>query len=212
MKKSKAILMVVCAMLLVAASIMGTLAYLTSTDEVVNTFSVGKVAIKLDEAKANADGTLVDGADRVDANSYKLMPGHTYAKDPMVTVIKDSEPSYIRMLVTISKASQLKAVFGDNFLPESFVNGWDNTAWPCVAMTTDETANTITCEFRYKETVGAPDADVPLDALFDSITVPGTVTNDQLDTLEGLTITVVAQAIQADSIANADAAWAAFKA
>ncbi len=58
--------------------------------------------------------------------------------------------------------------------------------------------------------VGAPTADVALDALFDSITVPGTITNEQLATIEGMTITVNAYAIQADGFANAEAAWAAF--
>ena len=95
MKKSKAILMALCAVLLVAASVMGTLAYLTSTDTVVNTFTVGKVEITLDEADVNADGTPVQGADRVDANEYHLLPGHTYAKDPIVHVDADSEDCYL---------------------------------------------------------------------------------------------------------------------
>ena len=89
MKKFKALLVVACALLLVAASVFGTMAYLTSTDTVTNTFTVGKVNIKLDEAKANPDGSLVRGAARVKANEYKLLPGHTYNKDPMVTVLKN---------------------------------------------------------------------------------------------------------------------------
>ena len=56
--KSKALLLTLCAVLLVTASVLGTMAFLTSNDEVVNTFSVGSVAIKLDEAKANTDGWL----------------------------------------------------------------------------------------------------------------------------------------------------------
>ena len=48
--KSKALLLTLCAVLLVTASVLGTMAFLTSNDEVVNTFSVGSVAIKLDEA------------------------------------------------------------------------------------------------------------------------------------------------------------------
>ena len=56
--KSKALLMTLCAVLLVAASVLGTMAYLTSTDEVENTFTVGNVKIALDEAKVNADGTV----------------------------------------------------------------------------------------------------------------------------------------------------------
>ena len=212
--KSKALLLTLCAVLLVTASVLGTMAYLTSTDEVVNTFTVGSVAIKLDEAKANADGTLVEGADRVKANSYKLLPGHTYNKDPMVTVLKGSESSYIKMTVTFSKASALDAIFaptGGAGLTSIF-NGYDSANWIYKGNTKDATADTRTYEFWYKETVGAPTADVALDALFDSITVPGTITNEQLATIAGMTITVNAYAIQADGFDNAEAAWAAFNA
>ena len=209
--KSKALLLTLCAVLLVTASVLGTMAFLTSKDEVVNTFTVGSVAIKLDEAKANPDGSLVQGAARVEANSYKLLPGHTYNKDPMVTVLEGSEDSYIKMTVTFSKASALDAIFAPNGADLiSIFNGYDPANWTCKGNTEDAATNTRTYEFWYKGTVGAPDSDVPLDALFDSITVPGSITNEQLKSIEGMTITVNAYAIQADGFANAEAAWAAF--
>ena len=209
--RSKALLLTLCAVLLVAASVLGTMAYLTSSDTVTNTFTVGSVAIKLDEAQANTDGTLVPNAERVKANSYKLLPGHTYNKDPMVTVLSGSEPSYVKMTVTFSKANELDAIFapGGADLTKIF-NGYDPANWTYKDNTTDVTANTRPYEFWYKEAVGAPDGDVALDALFDSITVPGSVTKEQLATIEGMTITVNAYAIQADGFADADAAWAAF--
>lgn len=108
MKKSKAILLVLCAVLLVAASAMGTLAWLTSEDAVTNTFTVGKVEITLDEAKVNVNGQKLDAnnnvynetgdvelAERVDENTYKLMPGHKYTKDPIIHVARDSEDCYL---------------------------------------------------------------------------------------------------------------------
>lgn len=212
--KSKALLLTLCAVLLVAASMLGTMAYLTDNKTVTNTFTVGSVAIKLDEAKANTDGSLVENADRVEGNSYKLLPGHTYNKDPMVTVLKDSEASYIKMTVTFSEANALDAIFaptgGANLT--SIFNGYDSANWIYKGNTKDETKNTRTYEFWYKQAVGAPTADVALDALFDSITVPGAITNEQLATIEGMTITVNAYAIQADGFANAEAAWAAFAA
>lgn len=210
--RSKALLLTLCAVLLVAASVLGTMAYLTSTDEVTNTFTVGEVKIKLDEAKANPDGSLVANADRVKANEYKLLPGHTYNKDPMVTVLSGSESSYVKMTVTFSKANELDAIFAPGGADlTSIFNGYDAAKWIAKGNTKDATANTRTYEFWYKETVGAPTADVALAALFDSITVPGTITNEQLATIEGMTITVNAYAIQADGFANAEAAWAAFK-
>ena len=54
--------------------------------------------------------------------------------------------------------------------------------------------------------------DEELEALFTEIKVPSNLTNEQLATLEGLEINVVAHAIQADGFADANAAWAAFEA
>ena len=205
----KKLMTVLALVLVIAMSVAGTYAYLTSTDTVKNTFTVGDVQIKLDEAKANADGTPVQGADRVKANSYKLLPGHTYAKDPMVTVLAGSESSYVKMTVTFTKAAELDAIFAPNGGANmtSIFNGYDGTTWIYKGNTEDTANNTRTYEFWYKETVAAPNGDVALDALFDSITVPGTITNDQLATIKGMTITVNAYAIQADGFANAADAW-----
>lgn len=211
----KAMLMTLCAIILIVATVFGTMAYLTSTDEVNNTFTVGKVAIKLDEAKVGTDGKALTGADatRVKENSYKLLPGHVYDKDPTVTVLAGSEESYVKMTVTVNKANELDAIFAPNGADlTSIFNGYDSATWTAKGNTKDATANTRTYEFWYKEAVGAPTADVALDALFDSITVPGTITKEQLATIEGMTITVNAYAIQADGFATADAAWAAFTA
>ena len=205
----KKLMTVLALVLVIAMSVAGTYAYLTSADKVVNTFTVGDVQIKLDEAKANPDGSLVEGAARVDANSYKLLPGHKYNKDPMVTVLKGSESSYVKMTVTFSKAAELDAIFapngGANMI--SIFNGYDSANWIYKGNTENTGDNTRTYEFWYKEAVAAPDADVALDALFDSITVPGTITNAQLKTIEGMTITVNAYAIQADGFADAADAW-----
>lgn len=210
--KKKILVACLCVALAVLTVAGTTLAYLTSTDKVENTFTVGNVKITLDEAKVNENGTAVTPTERVKGNNYKLMPGHTYTKDPTVTVVKGSEPSYIKMTVTFSKANELDAIFaptGANLT--SIFQGYDAANWIAKGNTKDATANTRTYEFWYKETVGAPTADVALDALFDSIKVPDTITGTQLETIKGMTITVNAYAIQADGFADADAAWAAFK-
>ena len=117
------------------------------------------------------------------------------------------------MTVTFTKAAELDAIFAPNGANlTSIFNGYDSTNWIAKDVTKDAAANTRTYEFWYKEPVAAPDADVALDALFDSITVPGTITNDQLDAIKGMTITVNAYAIQADGFANAEAAWTAYPA
>lgn len=233
--KSKALLLTLCAVLLVAASVLGTMAYLTSTAKVENTFTIGKVEIKLDET----DVTNQTGP-RVQANSYKLMPGTTYTKDPTVTVKAGSEESYVRMKVTFNNATKIialctdpefadevtgaenafplirmvkfveaNAAKWDGIIPDNMVETEDMLAMPKY-FAYDKTADTLTYIFYYRETVTATTADVVLPVLFDSITVPGWVTGEQLAELNNFKITVVAEAIQAGSFANADKAWAAF--
>ena len=233
--RSKALLLTLCAVLLVAASVLGTMAYLTSTDTVTNTFTVGKVEITLDET----DVTNPNGP-RVKANSYKLMPGTTYTKDPTVTVKAGSEESYVRMKVTFNNAKEIialctdpefadevtgvenafplirmvkfvkaNAAKWDGIIPDNMVETEDMLAMPKY-FAYDKTADTLTYYFYDNETDRAPDGDVVLPVLFDSIKVPEHVTGEQLKALDNFKITVVAEAIQAGSFANAGAAWAAF--
>ena len=211
MKLSRIIILSVCAVMLVTVSVVGTLAFLTSRDTVVNTFTVGKVDITLDEAKVNPDGTPVQGADRVKENNYHLIPGMTYTKDPTMTVTADSEESYVRLLVTINCLKEFDAIYSpDKADLKTIFNGYDANEWVYETETRDAASNTITYEFRYKDTVKKSQTNTTLDPLFDSITVPGSFTGDDMKSIEDLKITVVGNAVQAASFADADAAWAAF--
>lgn len=211
MKKSKVLITTVCAVLLVTVSVLGTLAYLTSQDEVVNTFTVGKVNITLDEAAVNADGTEIAGADRVKENNYHLIPGQTYIKDPTLTVKAKSEDSYVRMLLTLNCADEFDAIYApDKADLTTIFNGYDATNWVYETVTRDTAKNTITYEFRYKEIVAKSATDTKLDALFDSINVPSAFDSKDMKSIANLKITVVGHAIQATGFADADAAWSAF--
>ena len=205
--KKKILLVGLLVVLVAAVSVGLTVAFLTSQDQVTNTFTVGDVKIALDEAAVNENGEAIPGADRVKANTYKLIPGHTYVKDPTVTVKAGSAESYVRMLVTVTNSSAFDAVLPNADLRAIF-GGYDDSKWTYVK-NTENADNTRTYEFRYHTTVTAS-ADKALEPLFTGITVPGTLNNDQLKTLQGAQIIVEAEAIQADSFDNADAAWAAF--
>lgn len=212
-KRVKGLLAVTCCIVLVVASILGTVAYMTDRTAVTNTFTVGEVDIKLDEAKVDVYGEPVPSAPRVETgNEYKLIPGMTYTKDPTVTVLKGSEESYVRMLLTLNCKSELDAVFAPGVELTDIFGGYDSAKWIFQGETQDTDKNTVTYEFRYVDTVETldPDADKVLEPLFTSLNVPGTVTGEQLKTLEALEIKVEGHAIQAATFADANAAWAAF--
>ena len=178
--KSKALLLTLCAVLLVAASVLGTMAYLTSRDQVVNTFTVGSVAITLDET--DVDNSTAD-ANRDQANSYKLMPGHTYTKDPTIHVAAASEDCYLFVKV----ANEITAIEGETTVAAQMTaKGW-------VAV------DGVTGVYVYTQSnapaVVAGGSNV---TVFDNFTISGTVDNATLATYNNKTITVTAYAIQAD--------------
>ncbi len=216
--KTKALTFALCAVLLVVTTVFATMAYLTSQTEVVkNTFTVGKVEITLDEAKVDVYGNKDEEARRVKENAYKLIPGHTYVKDPTVHVAANSEESYIRMIVTITDLQDVKDVLGKDetsgyFLPQYFVEGWDKTKWLTTNVVKEDTEkNTATYEFRYYETVSTVDVDKKdLEPLFTKIIVPENISNDALSKLNDMQIQVEAHAIQADGFKTVDEAWNAF--
>ena len=88
--------LLVAAAFLVAASVLGTLAFLASSSAVSNTFTVGDVAINMLESLTDENGLDLDEAERTsDGNSYRLVPGKTYTKDPAIFVKENSVPSYL---------------------------------------------------------------------------------------------------------------------
>lgn len=218
----KAMLMTLCAIILVVATVFGTMAYLTSKDEVVNTFTVGNVAIKLDEVKVDTNGSPIAGAARVKTNEYKLMPGHTYTKDPTIHVDAASEDCFIRAKVTLTNAKEWIAIatkYADNKV-ENIIKGTDDNIWWVSQPAVDETANTVTYTFVYKNESHTDElgkriwtsTDSKDLVLFNEIAIPGGLTNDELKDVGDSKITVVAEAIQADGFDTETAAWAAFDA
>lgn len=209
-KVTKTLLLVLCAVLLVVGSVMGTLAYLQDDDQNVNTFTSGHVYIELTEAEIADDGkTVIDGS-RVKANEYELIPGRALTKDPTVTVLADSEESYVFMTVTVDAIADLEAALPDAeyyadgvFLLENLISGWDGAIWEYVGY------DSGVYLFKYYDTVSTKDAAAEdLEPLFTTINVPAEdVTNENIEQLASVTITVDAYAIQAEGFTTAQAAW-----
>lgn len=223
MKKTKVLLTLVCAILLVAASVMGTLAWLTDSSAVKNTFTVGNIHFDdkdgkhgLDEAKVNLDGEPVDAngtkvdtkeeAPRVVENTYKLVPGHEYTKDPTIHVAAGSEDCYLFVKVTNQIATiedtttegkqtiaqQMdalgwKQVVDDNGNPISGVymlrERTSGGEWIKKVVTTTATANTDVTVFNYFKLAG----------------------NADVSTYEGKSIKVSAYAVQVDGFEDKSA-------
>lgn len=212
---SKILLGVSGAVLLVAGSVAGTLAFLTADDTVTNTFTIGKVDISLTETAVKPDGTPDEGAERVKENEYRLVPGVTYTKDPVLAIEPDSESAYIRMIVKVQNWSAAEAAFGSL---EEIVN-LDTANWTAVELGEDgQDGNTKIYEYRYKESpiANATNEAIELPALFTELTVPGDLTSTELGALytgdekTDFRITVEGHAIQSTGFASADAAWTAF--
>lgn len=193
-KTSKALLLSLCAVLLVTASVLGTMAYLTSQDQVVNTFTVGNVAITLDEK--DVDNSTPGENDRDKANAYKLMPGHNYEKDPIVHVDANSEDCYlfVKVVNEIANNEAEKTV-----AQQMTEKGWVavDAANGIYVYTTDKTNPAVV-------TKGSNIT------VFENFTIAGNVDNTTLATYADKTITVNAYAIQADGFAGKTASeiWA----
>jgi len=210
----KAVVLMLCVGAVAVAGVFGTMAYFTSQDVVENTFTVGNVAITLDEAKVNEYGVPVDAsgaettvelAPRVDANTYKLFPGHTYTKDPIVHVDDKSENCWLFVKiendidkVDISRDKTINDIERKTLATQLSERGW-----------TAVDANAGIYAYTSIVTAGA---DIPVFVSFtiegDGIEYDDLIKFDKTDKgADAPAITVTAYAIQADGFTTYEAAW-----
>lgn len=101
----KGLALVIALVLMMGTVAGGTIAWLTDTSEVTNSFSFGNVDIELDETLMNPDNTpMVDengdpvrgtGTAGKTTNTYTMYPGESVMKDPVVTVKAGSEACWL---------------------------------------------------------------------------------------------------------------------
>lgn len=200
----KKVLTIALSVALIAAAVTGaTLAFFTDAKTAENTFTVGNVAIILDEAPVEriadefgiAEWVTDDGSERITANTYeKVYPGAVLPKDPIVWNTGAS-PAYVRVKVVILNAAQ----WGLDDV-SAILNGLNMTDWTLDGTQSSEGAVTLTYSYN---TVLAAGSDTG--ALFTAVSIP-----DEAEALENFKINLMAEAIQAEGFADADAAWAAF--
>lgn len=213
----KTVVLAIALLAIITTSVFGTIAYLTDTAEVTNTFTIGKVDIKVDESIVDENGDPTEKTDdegniitrTEEGNEYHMIPGKEYTKDPTMTVLAGSEPAFYRMLVTLTDLNDLRAVFGERVNDDDYLSQfvtdlnsnlgdkerqWDRWGEPVVS----EDGTTITFEFRYNaaDQVDASGADVELAPLFTTLKIPGFFDNEDLVKLEDMEINIVGHAIQ----------------
>lgn len=134
--------------LVVALSVAGTYAYLTAqTKQVTNTFTAAGLASKftLDESKATqkTDGSYtLDVNDRVQENTYSVVPKVDLAKDPTVHVtLEKNVGAYVFLAV-------------DNNLGDGLTATIDDTQWTALN-TTYTDAQGVEWTMYYKQLEGS---------------------------------------------------------
>lgn len=91
----KVILAVISSVAVISAAAVGTMAYFTDHDAVVNVFTVGQVEIELDEKDTDGSRTDVTTEGRDKANTYHLVPGATLLKDPTIHISDNSADCWL---------------------------------------------------------------------------------------------------------------------
>lgn len=198
----KALLALVCAVALVFGSVFATYAYLTdTTDAVTNTFTVGNVAITLDEADVDGSKTNVTTEGRDMKNTYKLVPGVNYAKDPTVHIVKGSEECYVFVKVT-NGLGQNEAADGstkvDGNVYKNIANQMNENGW--------KQLDGVSGVYYLNEKVNAVESKKDIDkVVFTEFMVANTVKEDTTVS----DIVVEAYAVQAAGFNTAAKAWEA---
>lgn len=89
--------------LICALTIGGTLAFLTDSEKVTNTFTIGDLDISIDEPNWDDgtpdDLTTTDTDESTPGDGDDMTPGETKVKDP--TIIADVNNSYMRVIMTV---------------------------------------------------------------------------------------------------------------
>lgn len=213
MKKTIAIVALV--VLVAVASVLGTLAYLTDTKKVDNTFTMGDVHIKLDETNVNDPE-----GDRVTENDYAVYPGAVVTKDPIVHNVGENG-AYIRATVNVSNWMNLVAAYYPDF-KETFPNDGYKAALNLLVGDLGEGWSVVGVEAGKVFTVGQFDAKFILKydgvlaggmdttAMFKTVTIPAGI--DNINAASFNSVEVEAQAIQANGFDTWEAAFAAFDA
>ena len=195
--KKRTLALILALVLVFGAAVGGTIAYLTdTTGPIANTFTVGNVDITLTET-FNTD---TDSDQEKDAWKAQLIPGTTYAKDPVVTVTGNSEDCWLFVKFEQNGDPATYLTYTSNLTAE---NGW-----------TQGDGTNIPDNVWYRA-VNKADTDTSFQLLAGNSTYPtgcisvkDTVTNQNMNTAANAQLVYTAYACQKANMTAVDA-WAA---
>lgn len=191
--KKKIVALCLCIALAVVAIGGATLAYFTDTKTATNTFTVGNVKIKLDEKDIKA----TDGSRTENGNAYTIYPGASVEKDPTVTNVGEND-AYVRVKVVANNVKTLAAQLGQSVDLATIFTGFVDAKWTLAGTpTVSADGETYTYVYNYKTVLAKGQS---TGALFTNVVIPSTITNMGDKTI---TITITAEAIQADGMNDA---------
>lgn len=196
---------------LVLVTVLVTVAFLTSSSKVENTFTVGDVAITMSESPVDANGQKVANSTKnTNGNKYRLIPGKSYCKDPSVFVEGNKEKAYL--FVTISNGISEIETTEEAY---TMVGQMKAKGWKEITISQEETVYVYAKDAQaddYATPVGGVAEDQEI-SVFDTFTLRQNA--ELTDQYASAKVTLCAYAIQADTFLNTEegvlAAWNAVK-
>lgn len=111
LSKTKILIVSIVILAVFFTAISGTIAWLTSKSETVtNTFTYGDINISISETDTKDD-------DKLNTNTYEMIPGNKITKDPLITVKENSENCYL--FVKLDKTTNF-----DEFMEFQVLENW----------------------------------------------------------------------------------------
>ena len=227
MNKRKIVLLASALMMVAVLAVGGTLAYFTDTDTQTNTFTMGKVGLKLDETEVIPDENGIyqhpeeteeeEGRTEED-QTYLVFPGDTVLKDPTIWIDEDSQECWVAAKITVT--GNLTKLLGNSIgnldihkdgLITGGVAGQTAGAYETwhdmycfnngeAYITQSKTAeNTWVITIYFQDTYVANDNIV----LFENVNVPAYWDNDEAALFNNAKIQIDAFAVQANNFTDA---------
>lgn len=177
MKKLKLLVLLAVVLVIGTFTLDNTLALANEKETATNTFSVGKISMKLEET---IKGVGENGA-------YLLAPGVATQKNPTITIEKGSEPCYV--FAYIDHTFQAED-WGDTIKVDMNQEDW---------LPVEVAGEVVPNMYRYKEVVDLSKSSGVL-TVFENVSIKKEVNKDKLTELSKGTLTVKAYAHQQENV------------